>query len=310
MAAFRPRKITKAPAVDGPRHSERDSAGGSRSTFVWQSLALRPAAIQPKPAVDQAGAAKERKTDQVAGPTTRVYRSAAGPTASSDAAQTPAAALQVSPSSGGRPLDHATRASIEKSFGRALPPVQIHTGAEANAAAGRVGAQAFTRDDQIAFRDGLYAPETSEGKRLLAHELTHVVQQSDGLTRDRQPLALEDHADAVAARVTAGASAADLFPERSSPSKGAPTLQRDPDPRAQEAERAAAEMWGVVNDINALDAEVEFTYYTSNGAMTLVSFKQTKPGGKSASTLTLDHLRGVNPCATALCTDLNPLSSC
>lgn len=240
------------------------------STPLWQSLALRAPSIQTKSIANQAG-----------GP----HRSAAHSAAPVEH-KTPA-----SNSGGGRPLDTTTRAYFEERFGRDLRPVRVHTGADAHAAAAKIQANAFTVDRHITFQDGLFSPQTTEGKRLLAHELTHVIQQDDGLTRDRQPLALEHHADAVAARVTAGASAADLLPTCANPAGAAPAVQRDPDPRSQEAERAANEMWGVINDINALDAQVEFTYYVSNGAMTLVSYQQTKPGGKALSSQSQDQFK-------------------
>lgn len=56
--------------------------------------------------------------------------------------------------------------------------VRVHTGPQAAAAARSVNAQAFTVGQHMVFAEGMYRPESSSGKRLLAHELTHVVQQS------------------------------------------------------------------------------------------------------------------------------------
>ena len=77
----------------------------------------------------------------------------------------------------GRPLDPATRSFFQSRFGRDLGGVRIHTDAGADAANRSIGARAFTVADHIAFARGEYAPDTHAGRALLAHELTHVVQQ-------------------------------------------------------------------------------------------------------------------------------------
>jgi hypothetical protein len=77
----------------------------------------------------------------------------------------------------GRPLESPTRTAMERAFGHNFGGVRVHTGALASQAARAVGAVAFTVGQDIAFREGAYAPETPPGRRLLAHELTHVVQQ-------------------------------------------------------------------------------------------------------------------------------------
>ena len=67
--------------------------------------------------------------------------------------------------------------------------VQIHSDRRAAASAQALDARAYTAGGHIVFGDGEYAPQTSRGRRLLAHELTHVVQQSDGVasTVQRDP---------------------------------------------------------------------------------------------------------------------------
>jgi uncharacterized protein DUF4157 len=81
---------------------------------------------------------------------------------------------------GGEALSPAARSYFEPRFGRDLSAVRLHTGATAAAAAGEVGARAFTVGSDIAFAAGEHRPETQEGKRLLAHELTHTLQQGGG----------------------------------------------------------------------------------------------------------------------------------
>ncbi len=83
------------------------------------------------------------------------------------------AALQ-SPS---RPLDAQTRTLMERRFGRPFGRVRIHTGAEAAASARSLDAQAYTLGNDIVFGAGRYAPASSQGRGLLAHELAHVAQQ-------------------------------------------------------------------------------------------------------------------------------------
>jgi len=83
--------------------------------------------------------------------------------------------------SSGQTLDPATRASMESHFDHDFSNVQVHTDPKAAASAQAVNAQAYTVGRDVVFGPGKYVPETSEGKRLLAHELTHVHQQSNGL---------------------------------------------------------------------------------------------------------------------------------
>jgi hypothetical protein len=88
---------------------------------------------------------------------------------------------------GGRPLDPATREYFEPRFGVNFCDVRVHTGGIASDTARTVNAQAFTIGRDIVFNSGRYAPESEAGKKLLAHELTHVVQQHDGFLLQRSP---------------------------------------------------------------------------------------------------------------------------
>ena len=80
--------------------------------------------------------------------------------------------------SSGQPLDAATRAFMEPRFGQDFSGVRVHSGEAAEQSARDVNARAYTVGDNIVFGAGGYAPATLEGSRLIAHELTHVVQQS------------------------------------------------------------------------------------------------------------------------------------
>jgi hypothetical protein len=77
----------------------------------------------------------------------------------------------------GRPLSASARSFFQARFGRSFDDVRIHTGSASDRAAKTIDARAFTLGSDIAFAEGEYRPESSEGKRLLAHELTHVLQQ-------------------------------------------------------------------------------------------------------------------------------------
>ncbi|HEU0298744.1 MAG TPA: DUF4157 domain-containing protein, partial [Longimicrobium sp.] len=78
----------------------------------------------------------------------------------------------------GAPLDSSTRAFMEARFGHDFGRVRVHTGPRAEASAGRLQARAYTLGSDVVFGAGAWAPRRDEGRRLLAHELAHVVQQS------------------------------------------------------------------------------------------------------------------------------------
>lgn len=83
----------------------------------------------------------------------------------------------------GRPLPAPVRSSMEAGIGADLSRVRIHTDASAVQMSRQMGARAFTHGNHIYFNQARYAPETSGGKHLLAHELTHVVQQDSRIRR-------------------------------------------------------------------------------------------------------------------------------
>ena len=76
-----------------------------------------------------------------------------------------------------QPLDAKTREFFEPRFGYDFGQVRVHTGEKAEQSASAIDAAAYTAGREIVFGRGRYAPETSEGKHLLAHELTHTIQQ-------------------------------------------------------------------------------------------------------------------------------------
>lgn len=84
--------------------------------------------------------------------------------------------------SSGKPLDSNTRAFMESRFGHDFASVKVHTDAKAAESAQAVNALAYTVGRDIVFGKGQYQPKTVGGKQLLAHELTHVVQQKGSNT--------------------------------------------------------------------------------------------------------------------------------
>jgi hypothetical protein len=80
----------------------------------------------------------------------------------------------------GRPLDASTRAMMEPRFGYDFSRVRVHTDAQAAMSAQAVQANAYTAGPDMVFGAGQYAPHSTQGQRLMAHELSHVVQQASG----------------------------------------------------------------------------------------------------------------------------------
>jgi hypothetical protein len=150
---------------------------------------LRPE-LSSNVAVSQPGDASELEAERIAG---EIVHTSASPSCSpgercqcdgcvqrrastSGAISAGAAPLINSP---GRPLDDSARAFFEPRMGRDLSNVRVHTGQDASRTARALGAHAFTLGRDIAFGEGQYAPQTESGKRLIAHELVHTVQQHE-----------------------------------------------------------------------------------------------------------------------------------
>lgn len=84
---------------------------------------------------------------------------------------------------GGRPMHDDIRKEMEKQFGKDFRDVKIHNDGLSYELCRKINAQAFTHGNHIYFAEGKYNPKSTEGKRLLAHELTHVVQQGYDVRR-------------------------------------------------------------------------------------------------------------------------------
>lgn len=107
----------------------------------------------------------------------------------------------------GTPLDPEVRSQMEDAFGYNFSDVQIHTNASAEKLARELRAKAFTSGKDVFFREGAYQPNSEAGKGLLAHELTHVVQQDNApkamkqvIDQERDALEVEAAASELAIR--------------------------------------------------------------------------------------------------------------
>jgi hypothetical protein len=110
----------------------------------------------------------------------------------------------------GRPLEPATRHEMERGFGQDFGAIRVHDDARAHDNARSLGAIAYAAGNDIVFGEGRYAPQTSAGRGLIAHELAHSVQQGGVQMKADGPLPigadarLEAEADRAALAVTAG----------------------------------------------------------------------------------------------------------
>jgi hypothetical protein len=83
----------------------------------------------------------------------------------------------------GQAMDDKTREEMEHKMGADLSDVRVHTGTEAHDMSEGINAKAFTYGQDVYFKNGNYDPRSNEGKKLLAHELTHTQQQKGGVKR-------------------------------------------------------------------------------------------------------------------------------
>ena len=124
----------------------------------------------------------------------------------------------------GQPLDAATRAFMEPRFGHDFSRVRVHSDSRAAESARAEDALAYTVAQDVVFGEGRYAPHTSEGRKLLVHELTHVVQQSATAFSAGEPIELSEPQDACERQADAFAAAANPGSEHTSlPSSGSGT---------------------------------------------------------------------------------------
>ena len=139
------------------RKEEADSATGAEALLHGRTDALTPSSIMHL----QKTAGNEAVTSAIE-------------------EREPSLVKQVVGSGGGSPLDTETRRFMESRLGSDFGSVRIHTDSKAHESAKSVQAYAYTVGNDVVFQSGKYEPGSESGKRMLAHELTHVVQQRSG----------------------------------------------------------------------------------------------------------------------------------
>ncbi|HEY4588276.1 MAG TPA: DUF4157 domain-containing protein, partial [Thermoanaerobaculia bacterium] len=107
----------------------------------------------------------------------------------------------------GQPLDGGTRDFMETRFGHDFSRVRVHTDPRAEESVRAVQAVAYTVGNDIAFDTGRYAPATQQGTFLLAHELTHVIQQGGQPTSRIDKLSMTEPGDAQEREANTAATA-------------------------------------------------------------------------------------------------------
>ena len=122
----------------------------------------------------------------------------------------------------GQGMDHGTRTRMESAFGADFSGVRIHTDTRADGLSQSLSARAFTTGRDVLFRQGEYNPGASSGRELLAHELTHVIQQNGGgihrkMTVSQPGDAHEVEADQMARQVMLQEHVAQRQPETPKP---------------------------------------------------------------------------------------------
>ncbi len=152
-------------------------------------------AIQPKLTIGQPNDKREREADRTAEKVMRMHGPMSiqkGCLGCKESANTPGSSksqtevnfirekLDLSKSSG-ETLSGNTRVFMEKRLGTDFSNVKIHNNSDSVNLNRQLNSQAFTNGNNIYFNQGRYNPETSQGKHLLAHELTHVIQQNSNL---------------------------------------------------------------------------------------------------------------------------------
>ncbi len=148
-----------------------------------------PMTLQPKLAVSSAEDASEKEADEISEyvahmpePPLPLLDTQVRSRASQEKADVPGR-MAAPPiidqvlASAGQPVDPATRAFMEPRFGHDFSQVRVHTDATAAQSAHAVDALSYTVGHHVVFDGGRFTPGTHDGRRLLAHELTHVVQQ-------------------------------------------------------------------------------------------------------------------------------------
>jgi uncharacterized protein DUF4157 len=234
------------------RDDEKQQEDDELSMRGLDSGALTDAPVQTKLAIHLPGDPFEQEADRVAdgvcAPPARSAGSGSPPhvqhftgQAIGGATTAPASVERVL-ADPGRPLDSGIRHDMEERIRGDFSRVRVHAGRVAEQSAGDVNARAYTVGDDIVFGSGRFAPDTLEGRHLLAHELTHVAQQNGS-----PPARPVPHRALTSDFTTAGIAPEDAA---KAPAGGVLTVQRAPT-------TTAASNPVTVEDEAAMHADVE-----------------------------------------------------
>jgi hypothetical protein len=160
----------------------REDCGMGEHTFDFEEAALRPKSARIEElATDHLGRAAKAGRSDVLGPVGLLgLQRAAGNGGVAAMMEEERSPVHDVVASGGRPLDPEVREDMENRLGHDFGDVRVHDDGSAHESARSVNANAYTVGSNIVFQRDTYDPSSSEGKVMLAHELTHVVQQRNG----------------------------------------------------------------------------------------------------------------------------------
>ena len=180
-------KFSQSTLANG-KFLQRKCACGNHTPAGGECTSCAAKKLQKKLSIGSASDPLEAEADRVAdqvlsNKSTHAFSNLASPkiqrraTPSSAQADEIPASVEHTLSSIGSPLPHVVRRDMEQRFNQDFSCVRIHTDGNATQSARDINANAYTAGNNIVFDSGKFSPESQQGKHLLAHELTHVVQQ-------------------------------------------------------------------------------------------------------------------------------------
>ncbi|HYO17836.1 MAG TPA: DUF4157 domain-containing protein [Dermatophilaceae bacterium] len=141
--------------------------------------------------------------------------------------------------SGGEPLDRGVRADMEATMGQDFSDVRVHRDSAAHESAQAVQAKAYTVGSHVVFQRDAFDPGSDSGRHVLAHELTHVVQQRSGPVEGTSApggIKVSDPSDRFEQEASQVADAAMAHGTAPAPSPAASSVQREAAPEEEEVQ--------------------------------------------------------------------------
>jgi hypothetical protein len=204
-----PEAIGRKPTEPARVPSAPEGSHGAAAGSLAYRLALNvPGVAAPSPGADaplEIGAVDDPQEREAEAAADRVMRTPVGSARGFSPAAAPGPAggtggegvRSFLASSAGEPLPAGARSFMEPRFGRGFGDVRVHTGPAAAASARSIGAAAYAVGRDLVFGEGRFRPDTQPGRRLLAHELAHVAQQSRAARRRVQRVSIYAYVDTL-----------------------------------------------------------------------------------------------------------------